>query len=278
MTHLLPTCFWYDGDLVQAASLNLEIDQPGLIYGATVFTTLRVHQNSMEHPLTNWAGHRRRLQSSLQSLGWRSPQWGRILEGVNVLKEAYPVLRITVFPDGREWITGRLLPSDLQERQRHGVLAWLTDDVSRYQRSLPSHKTGNYLGCWLAMQAARQRGAAEAILRNDSGNWLETSTGNLWGWSDGHWRTPPLESGILPGLARAQLIQGLELLSQSVIETPWTPQQVLRFEAIAYSNSVVQLIPIHTILDDGTKLEYSPYHKSFEILWAGYLNASGAKF
>ena len=45
------------------------------------------------------------------------------------------------------------------------------------------HKTGNYLACWLAKNAgAKKVGAQEAILTSDQGEWLETSTGNLWGW------------------------------------------------------------------------------------------------
>ena len=266
MSKLLPQCFWYDGDWFESSALSLDIDQPGLLYGATVFTTLRVYQNSIAHPLTNWVGHCRRLQISLQVFGWREPDWDQILKGVNVLKETYPVLRITVFPDGREWITGRFLPSDLPDRQQHGVTAWLADDASHYRRPLTFHKTGNYLGCWLALQAASARGAVEAILRDPLGNWLETSTGNLWGWVEGGWWTPPLEAGILPGLVRSQLLQWLQSNSQPVIEAAWTPERVRRFEAIAYSNSVVQLIPMHTILMDGTKLEYSPSHQSFEIL------------
>ncbi|HCF27363.1 MAG TPA: 4-amino-4-deoxychorismate lyase, partial [Cyanobacteria bacterium UBA11049] len=49
-------------------------------------------------------------------------------------------------------------------------------------------------------------GAGEAILVDANGNWLETSTGNLWGWQNGCWWTPPLEAGILPGVVRQQLI------------------------------------------------------------------------
>ena len=266
MSKLLPQYFWYDGGLFQSGGLSLEIDQPGLLYGATVFTTLRVYQQSLEHPLTNWNGHCKRLQTSLHCFGWREPEWDQILEGVNILKETYPVLRITVFPDGREWITGRFLPSDLSDRQQHGTTAWLADDAAQYRRSLTVHKTGNYLACWLALQAARRQGAEEAILRDALGNWLETSTGNLWGWAGGRWWTPPVEAGILPGLMRSQLLSQLQLISQPVIEVPWTPERVRRFEAIAYSNSVVELIPVHTILEDGTKLEYNAYHRSFEIL------------
>lgn len=270
MAKLLPPCFWYDGGLFQSGTLSLNFEEPGLLYGATVFTTLRIYQNSIAHPLTNWIGHCNRLQTSLQGFGWQEPEWGQILRGANVLKETYPVLRLTVFPDGREWITGRFLPSDLLDRQQHGITAWLTDNASQYRRSQAFHKTGNYLGCWLALQAAQRRGAREAILRDDLGNWLETSTGNLWGWGEGCWWTPPVNVGILPGLARSQLLHWLESKSQSAIEAPWTPEQVRRFEAIAYSNSVIELIPIHTILDDSTKLEYSAYHRSFEILRGYY--------
>ena len=83
--------------------------------------------------------------------------------------------------DGREWITGRYLPGDLATRQQQGIVGWLAD-VPIYQRCLASHKTGNYLGAWLALQQTQKYGAREAILIDESGNWLETSTGNLWGW------------------------------------------------------------------------------------------------
>ncbi|NER37096.1 MAG: aminotransferase class IV [Oscillatoria sp. SIO1A7] len=130
-------------------------------------------------------------------------------------------------------------------------------------RSLPTHKTGNYLACYLALQEAKKRGTQEAILTDDRGNWLETTTGNLWGWCNDRWWTPPVEAGILPGLMRSQLIDWLEQNHRPAIEEPWTPEIVGGFEAIGYSNSVVGIIPIREILSTTGTLTYSASHPGF---------------
>ena len=257
--------FWYDGRLIRGTKLELAIDNPGLLYGATVFTTLRVYQQSLHHPLTNWRSHCDRLTASLQTFGWQQPDWERLRRGAEQLTESYAVLRITIFPDGREWITGRSLPSDLTQRQQQGVTAWLAD-APEYRRSLADHKTGNYLSAWLAGQAARQQGAAEAILVDATGSWLETSTGNLWGWQGGCWWTPPLDAGILPGVVRSQLMDWLHAQDYPVQETPWHRERVLQFEAIAYTNSVMEVIPIHTVLTSSQSLTYDPLHPTLEPL------------
>lgn len=107
---------------------------------------------------------------------------------------------------------------------------------------------------------------------DESGNWLETSTGNLWGWRDGSWWTPPLTAGILPGVVRSQLASWLKHDHQPVREEPWLPELVKGFEAIAYSNSVVEVIPIHTVIqgreagEQVNQMNYDPHHPSFKRL------------
>jgi branched-subunit amino acid aminotransferase/4-amino-4-deoxychorismate lyase len=265
--------YWYDGNLVQGSTLELAIDDPALLYGATLFTTLRVYQLQLEHPLTNWQAHCNRLQTSLETFQWQPPNWQRLRQGAELLLQTFPVLRITLFPDGREWITGRFLPADLAERQHKGITAWVAESsslcasLSPLQRSLPSHKTGNYLAPWLALQMAqRSHHAQEAILTTSTGNWLETSTGNLWGYRDNHWWTPPLQAGILPGLLRTQLITKIRCQNEEVAEAPWNPDLVETFEAIAYTNCVIEIIPIHTILRNASKKNYPSAHPGFAQL------------
>ena len=257
--------FWYNGELVQANTLALAIDDPGLLYGATAFTTLRVYEQSLDSRLTNWGGHCDRIRTTLQAFGWQHPNWQQLRHGAETLMASFPVLRIAVFPDGREWILGRDLPADLKQRQQQGILAWLAE-APHFQRSLAERKTGNYLAPWLAGQAAQQHGAQEAILVDAAGNWLETSTGNLWGWQEGCWWTPPLTGDILPGLARSQLIQWLTQHNKTVIEAPWQPDRVENFETIVYTNSVVEVVPIHTILRHATPLACDPCHPSLNLL------------
>ena len=257
--------FWYDGRLIEKDSLELDIYEPGLLYGATVFTTMRVYQQSLTHPLTSWQAHCDRLYESLQAFGWEFPNWQRLQRGAELLLLYFPVLRMVVFADGREWIIGRSFPADLSQRQQQGITAWVAED-SLFRRDLANYKTGNYLGAWLALQKAQKLGATEAILIDSQGNWLETSTGNLWGWRDNGWWTPSLEVGILPGIARSQLLNWLVSQNIPVQENLWTPEFVKGLEAIAYSNCVVELVPLHTIIEGASNLTVHPSHPALEKL------------
>ncbi len=243
--------YWYNGQPVLGDTITLSISDPGLIYGATLFTTLRVH-NTLDHPATQWAAHCDRLRNATRQLGFTAPNWSRIRAGAEYIQGNYPVVRIVVFPDGTEWITGRSLPADLHHRQTRGITVWVAPPY--YQRSLPEHKSSNYLAPWLAAREGRNRHGEETILTSDNGHWLETATGNLWGYGDGQWWIPPLlnhcQTGQrLPGTGQQFLTQILEDKGQTVASRPWTPHWVKTLEAIAYSNSGVGLIPIRKVLD-----------------------------
>ncbi|MBE9067098.1 aminotransferase class IV [Leptolyngbya cf. ectocarpi LEGE 11479] len=255
--------YWFAGNLYQDAQLSIASDHPALAYGASVFTTMRVYENSLEHPLTSWRWHCDRISQSLNAFHWPQPDWQRIAQGCQTLMTSYPVLRLAILADGRELITGRPLPKNLNQQQAAGVTVWVAP-APQYQRSLPGHKTGNYLPCWLAMQTAKTYGARDAILATAAGEWLETSTGNLWGYQDGRWWTPPLESGLLPGIRRAQLLKTLQ--KQVITDRPWTVDLAKTFECLAYSNCVVGMMPIHTVLLGNIKLNYSSTHEGLSAL------------
>ena len=251
--------YWYCGRSIESQTIELDLNDPGLLYGATVFTTFRTDKLSPGI----YELHCERLRSSIDDLDWCQPNWKQVRSGVECLR-SFPVLRITIFPDGRELITGRDLPPNLATWQQAGVSVIIAD--SKLTRSLPQHKTGNYLAPWLALQQARNSNIQEAILTNDRGDWLETTTGNLWGYRDGCWYTPPLSAGILPGVMRSQL---LELLQQrKVVEIEWTQSWVKDLEAIGYGNSVIHLIPIHTAILPMGKIEYTAQHPMMKWLVA----------
>jgi branched-subunit amino acid aminotransferase/4-amino-4-deoxychorismate lyase len=261
---------WYDGHLFEDGHLMMPPDNAGLKFGATVFTTLQVHHQDLDHPLTQWQAHCDRLAHSIQQFSWLPPDWSAIYTGAQQLMTHHPILRITIFPDGREWIVGRSLLDQLTHHQQTGVTCWVAPP--HYARSLPTHKTGNYLACWLARQQAQSHGAQEAILINVSGDWLETSTGNLWGWrsekseSEKNGWYSPVHEHCLPGIMRSFLENLLAESGQPVSHQPWSPQRLRSFEALAYSNCAVGLLPIHTILDGAATLEYNPHHPRIKAL------------
>lgn len=236
--------YWYDGQWLESNKICLELGDPGLLYGATLFTTLRIWGGDWRSPRTAWSLHQERLSQSLTALGWSCPDWDRLHQGLERLSALYPVVRVTLFADGREWLTGRSLPADLADKQQRGIIAWL---VPPHQgRSLGFHKTGNYLGPWQALRHG-PRGTQEGILTAIDGRWLETCTGNLWGWGEGQWWTPPLTGEILPGIARQQITQYLRERGVAIGDRSWSQDWSQNLEWIGYSNSVVGLIPIREI-------------------------------
>jgi 4-amino-4-deoxychorismate lyase len=252
--------YWYGGKSIESQTIELDLNEPGLLYGATVFTTFRTDSVDLSDPrLLREVGdlidlHCDRLRSSIEDLDWCQPDWERLRSGVEYLTPKFPVLRITIFPDGCELITGRDLPTNLAIWQQEGVTVIIAEP--QFTRSLPQHKTGNYLAPWLALQQARNQNIQEAILTNDRGDWLETTTGNLWGYRDGCWYTPPLSAGILPGIARSQILHHLKQQHQKVEEIEWNPEWVKDLDSIGYSNSVVRFIPIHTVITPVGTLKY----------------------
>ncbi|BAZ40780.1 aminotransferase class IV [Calothrix sp. NIES-4101] len=260
--------FWYNGKLINSQSIELDVNNLGLLYGATIFTTLRVYDASLSHPLTNWESHIRRIQTSIdffnQYCNWYQPNYKQINQGCEVMKQHFPVLRITVFPDGKEWIIGRNLPANLAVKQQQGITAMIAN--SNLSRSLPNYKTGNYLTPWLAKSIAENDSSQEAIFVDESGNWLETTTGNLWGWKDGCWWTPPIDAGILPGIMRSHLLNSLRNQHQKVREEAWTQELIRSLETLAYCNSVVEIIPIHSVIQSTGKLKYNPQNPSLREL------------
>ena len=257
--------YWFDGQWFDGDKITLSVTDPGLIYGATIFTTLRVYQQSLAHPLSHWQDHCDRLQHSVEQLQWAEPNWQVITNVCNELLKTYPILRIVLFADGKIWITGRNLPKNLALNQQQGIRGWVADNPI-FKRAIASLKTGNYLTAWLANQEAQKQEAQEAILINQAGHWLETSTGNLWGWKDNIFYTPPLDQQILPGIMRSRLLNYLKSQNIAVEEQEWQPDLVQELSLIAYSNSVVEIIPFAEIITPEKNLKFQVDHPALNQL------------
>jgi branched-chain amino acid aminotransferase len=96
-------------------------------------------------------------------------------------------------------------PAETYER---GVRVALVDVVRNHPASVnPMIKSNNLLNQALAGQEAIRRGAFEGVMRNYRGELTECTTANLFIVKDGVALTPPLESGLLPGITREFLFE-----------------------------------------------------------------------
>jgi branched-chain amino acid aminotransferase len=84
-----------------------------------------------------------------------------------------------------------------------GVSLSIVDIVRNHPDSLnPLIKSNNLLNNALAMQQAIKAGAAEALMRNHRGEFVECSQSNVFLVHAGRVLTPPLEAGLLAGVTR----------------------------------------------------------------------------
>jgi para-aminobenzoate synthetase/4-amino-4-deoxychorismate lyase len=84
-----------------------------------------------------------------------------------------------------------------------------------------------------AALAAAPADVDDVVLINTSHQVVETTIANIAALIDGHWLTPPLQSGCLPGVMRAHLLRTGELT-----EVPIELSDLQRAEALAVINSV----------------------------------------
>jgi branched-chain amino acid aminotransferase len=115
----------------------------------------------------------------------------------------------------------------------------------------PLIKSNNLLNCALAMQEAVRRGAFEGLMRNYRGELAEFSTANMFVVKDGAALTPPLESGLLPGITREYLFEvGAEAgipVREQVLKDP----DLFGADEVFLTSTTREIVPVVTV-DDRT--------------------------
>jgi branched-chain amino acid aminotransferase len=141
-------------------------------------------------------------------------------------------------------------PDDAFER---GVKAALVPVVRNHPGSVnPLIKSNNLLNSALAMQEAVRRGAFEGIMRNYRGELAECSTANIFVVKDGAALTPPLDSGLLPGITREYLLEIGPQAGIPVREQVLRDEDLLGADECFLTSTTREIVPIvrvdeHTI-------------------------------
>jgi branched-subunit amino acid aminotransferase/4-amino-4-deoxychorismate lyase len=112
---------------------------------------------------------------------------------------------------------------------------------------LAQFKTCNKLPQIMARAEADAAGADEALLLNTDGHIVEGSSSNLFWIQDGTICTPPLASGILPGVTRAVVFEVGQNLGLPMRETSITPEQLKTTNAVFISLSTMGIVAGQTL-------------------------------
>ncbi len=98
-------------------------------------------------------------------------------------------------------------------------------------------------------ETAKQRGYDEVILLNERGEVAECTSANIFAVRNGVTRTPPLESGPLPGVTRAVMLEEIDLPDAPVEEGVLTLEDLYSAEEVFITSTTRDLLPVDRILD-----------------------------
>ena len=140
-------------------------------------------------------------------------------------------------------------PPDVYER---GVRVVIVDVVRNHPQTVnPMIKSNNLLNSALGMQEALRKGGFEGIMRNYRGELSECTTSNLFVVKDGAALTPPLESGLLPGITREFLFEIGKEVGVDVREQVLRDGDLLSADEAFLTSTTREAVPIVKV-DDKT--------------------------
>jgi branched-chain amino acid aminotransferase len=226
------TTAYLNGSFRDESDAALDTADRGFLYGEGLFETLAAHEGR----IFRLEKHYDRLRRSADALDVPLSLGENDMSGIfrelmerNGLVDAY--LRLTVS-------TGRAAGMVPEEPGDPTVLA-VAGPPRRYGRELyergarivttpyylgplAAHKTLSFFPNTRARREAKEKGADEAILFDRRGNPAECSASNFFIIKEGRISTPSLDSGILPGITREEIIgicrgEGIPLEERTVL-------------------------------------------------------------
>lgn len=239
---------WQDGDWVEAGGRAWPAGDRGALLGDGLFETVRIAQGE---PVA-FERHMARLHRSCAALDLPLPYDATRLQAAagelaTRCKLAEAALRLTLSagsgPRGLDRpgtlaVSVRMTIAPLPVPPRRIGLAFAT--VRRSPSSFcASHKTLSYADNVIARRQARAAGADMALLLDTNGHLSGGDSANVF-WSDdaGRLFTPSLDCAVLPGTARARIVEALP-----VVEGRYPPEALFTAACVFVTNALAGAVP-----------------------------------
>jgi branched-chain amino acid aminotransferase len=238
----------------------------GLLYGEGIYETLRTYRGG----LFLYERHMRRLRNSARMIDLplpfsdaqlasqiRDTMAAADLDG----SEAYIRVLVTrgigdltydprATPVPSVIIIVKTQVDPTPEDFERGVGVVIVDVIRNHPETVnPMIKSNNLLNSALAAQQAIRRGAFEGIMRNYHGDLSECTTANLFIVKDGVALTPPLASGLLPGITREFLFEIGKEIGVDVREVVLRDDDLFSADEAFLTSTTREAVPIVTVDD-----------------------------
>ena len=234
---------------------NVSILDRGLLYGDGAFETMRSYEGIVFHI----EKHIDRLNTSLKILQIKTKiSKIKLKEAVyrlldkNKLKNAYIKIIVT---RGKQ--TGLLAPikgtdstvmiyvlpykKPKKSIYNKGIRVSIVESQTNEKSVTIGNKTLNYLHNVLTRLEAKKEGFDDAILVNQKGIISEATSSNIFIVKNGNLLTPSLDSGILPGITREEVIG---LMKKKVKECFISKVALFGADEVFLTNSLMEIVPV----------------------------------
>jgi branched-chain amino acid aminotransferase len=125
-------------------------------------------------------------------------------------------------------------------------------------------------------EEAHDRGFDEVVLLDELGRVSECTSANLFAVFGNDVRTPPLDSGCLPGITREILLDSIRLEGVSIREASLTPADLEAADAVFLTSSTRDLLPVAGIEGLHIRMD-SPVPGRLRTAFRDYIAACVAK-
>jgi len=248
---------YHNGKFVQDRDASVGVFDSGLLHGAGLFETMRA-ENSRVFRLE---AHVERLRRSSEMLlrpidREKLPEEGDCWELLarNNLKTAR--LRLTVTAgsmhidaeEGEPEPTVLLTAVELTPYPSEYYGEGISVTISRFKQSaadpLVGHKTTSRLSRLLALREAQQARCVEALWFTTENLLAEGSISNVFIVRNGIVATPPLSTSILPGIARAAVLEIAEASGLKIQQQAININDLLDADEVFLTNTIMQVMPV----------------------------------
>jgi len=183
--------------------------------------------------------HIQRLENSAKIMKFENPDVDLVIRGVGEVIAANPCepygrLRITLLSDKN------LLITHVPFEESNSAIALIQNQWSQdSRRGITGLKTISYAENSVALRCARERGFDDALFVNEEGYIVETALANILWLEKDVWFTSSLNTGCLPGVTRALLIENFGVQEKDI-----SPSQLAQVDAAAITSSVREVVEI----------------------------------
>ena len=250
-------CVWLDGEFVAAAEARISVFDGGYLHGAGLFETMRAEAGRIFRLDSHLQRLRRSAETLLRPIDESSlpsaAEFGELLK-----RNGHPLARVRLTLSA-----GSLLPGDATppaslsvcaicatlvqpdpRLQRQGARVAVTDARLSPSDPLSGHKTTCYLPRLLALRAAQQLHCVEALWFTTSNLLAEGCLSNVFVVRDGVVHTPPLDTPVLPGIARGVVLELCRRIQVPTREADLNINDLLDAQEVFLTNVVLQVLPV----------------------------------